>query len=255
MVRRSTSFKQHPFLQSVSEHKLNISFFLLFPLLFVTHFLAFTSRSAGSSLAGLLLAHKFPPWQVPQATGSTGDHAGSTSIGPALPGDRERTPLTLKVEDVHGELRNESLLLASWFTSLFVFPRTKLWQDFHQSVSFGKRQTWRQDSRRPKIHAVFPPCNFITLLLSGPTLAKKTAGIFNNICFVSAKVAYAHNKNINITEGLIMKSKLTPLQSQPCFSEANPFSGFSWEFSLYLIYRFSKCILSKHYQSTLCYER
>lgn len=118
-----------------------------------------------------------------------------------------------------------------------------------------KRQTWRQDSRCPKIHTVFPPCNFITLLLSGPTLAKKTAGIFNNICFVSAKVAYAHNKNINITEGLIMKNKLTPLQSQPCFSEANPFSDFSWEFSLYLIYRFSKFILSKYYQSTLCYER
>lgn len=57
-----------------------------------------------------------------------------------------------------------------------------------------KRQTWRQDSRHPKIHAVFPLCNFITLLLSGPTLAKKTAGIFNNICFVSAKVTYAHNK-------------------------------------------------------------
>lgn len=62
-------------------------------------------------------------------------------------------------------------------------------------------------------------------------------------------------KNINTTKGLIKKSKLTPLHFQPCSSEANPFSDFSWEFLLYLIYRLSKFILSKHFQSTLCYER
>ena len=34
-------------------------------------------------------------------------------------------------------------------------------------------------------------------------------------------------KNINTTKGFILKSKLTPLHSQPCSSEANPFSDFS----------------------------
>lgn len=78
VVRRSTSFKQHPFLQSVSEHKVNISLFLLFPLLSVTHFLAFTSRSAG------LLISRAPT--SPVIGSATSFHPGKSPRPWAAPG-------------------------------------------------------------------------------------------------------------------------------------------------------------------------
>lgn len=168
----------------------------LAPLLFVTHFLAFTSTSAGLLIGRaptspvISSATRFhpgkcpPPWAAPGATVA------------AQASSQHWCPVTEDVSRHAQGWRRCPQGVKTWLAAVcFLVCFSVCLSTCKALVRFPSTcELWRQDSRHPKIHAVLPLRNFITLLLSDPTLAEKTAGIFNNICFVSAKVTYAHNK-------------------------------------------------------------
>lgn len=154
----------------------------LSPLLFVTHFLAFTSRSAG------LLISRAPA--SPVIGSATSSHPGKSPQPRAAPVTTVAAQALIQhwcpvTDDVSHQAQGRRRGVKKWSTAVCFLVYFSVCLSFlvYFSVCLSMYKAlarfspicelWRQDSRHPKLHAVLPLRNFITLLLSGPTLARR----------------------------------------------------------------------------------
>lgn len=229
----------------------------LAPLLFVTHFLAFTSTSAGLLIGRaptspvISSATRFHPGKCPPPW-APGGHSNKHIAEPTLvPSDRGRIP-------PRSRLKEMSTGVKTWLAAVcFLVCFSVCLSTCKALVRFPSTcELWRQDFLGTPKFMLYSHCATLSLCYCLTLLWPRRQLEFLTIYVLyPLKVTYAHNKKYKHYQRAYKEKQAHPPPLPALLLRGKSFQWLLLGVPSYLIYRLSKFILSKHFQSTLCYER